>query len=182
MLRAKNAWVGGLTVAALTGLAGCELVGLPLGGGLDNLALMAEAEQIVQATYPRATLIELHGNPSGGTATTAADIDQLRFIFDEDSDAPAGATIILEYADGAFGDPVKVEQGWVGTMYERLPRDMSLDQAVLLMRLAGHAEPFTAVTLRKPLTFPVPDEASYMFTQAGQFVLVGVESGEVTTE
>ena len=69
-----------------------------------------------------------------------------------------------------------------GTVFEVLPRTMDLDQAIQKMRDAGYAEPFTAVSFRKPLTFPLPEEALYAFSLPGRFVLVGALTGKVTTE
>ena len=159
---------------------------LDLGNILDlltgNLNLMGQAERVVWVTYPNAMLIEAQGAPSTGTATNAADIDRWAFVFDADSTNPGSGTVTIQYSNGSFGEPVYVAQGWVGTIFERLPRVLSLGDAVTNMRDGGFTDDFSAVTLRKALTFPVPTEASYAFSLPGQFVLVGAETGTITTE
>lgn len=134
------------------------------------------------AQYPSALLIEAWGSPSAGTATVAADIDQWRFISVEDVNAQEPGTVTLDYASNEFGEPEFVASPWVGTVYERLPRQISLAQAIEFMRNAGHTDAFAGVTLRKPLTWPQPEEALYSFSLPGMFVLVGALTGEVQTE
>ena len=151
-------------------------------GTTTNLDLMSEAETIVQVDYPNSLLIEANGSPSSGSANAAQDIDQWRFVFVDDIDATSVGTVLLEYANGAFGDPQHSTQGWIGSVYERLPQDMSLSTALEKVREAGYENDFSAVTLRKPLTFPQPEEALYSFSLPGQYVMVGVLTGEVTTE
>jgi hypothetical protein len=105
-----------------------------------------------------------------------------QFLFMEDPLAPGAATVVLDYADGEFGEPELLTQGLIGTMYERLPRTMTLTTAVQFMRDAGYGAAFSQVVLRKPLTFPVPDEAYYAFSLTDRVVLVGMATGEVTEE
>ncbi|MCK4340766.1 MAG: hypothetical protein KAY37_03475 [Phycisphaerae bacterium] len=152
------------------------------GEGTTNLHLMNQAEQLVEADYPNSLLIEANGVPSSGSASTAEGIDRWRFVFVDDISATNVGTVLLEYADGAFGTPEHSPQPWFGTVYERLPREMSLGEAVQKMRDAGYTADFTAVTLRKPLTFPQPEEALYAFSLTGHYVMVGALTGEVTTE
>lgn len=155
---------------------------LPPGAPPSNIELMSQAEQIVWADYPSAMLIEAIGAATSGAANSADDIDQWLFIFPEDPNLPAGGTVQLHYAAGAFGAPVYVSQTWGGTIFERLPRLVSLADAVGLMRDAGHTGDFTGVVLRKPLTWPLPEEAFYGFSVSGGFVTVGAETGAVSGE
>ena|GEM_PF-1161805 len=145
-------------------------------------ALLGEAEVLVEQGHPRAVLIEALGAPAGAPAQTADDIVKWTFYFMEDHEAPAASTVILEWADGQFAAPQTLPQGIIGTMYERLPRTMTLATAITFMRNAGYGDPFSEVTLRKPLTFPMPREAYYIFKIGAHFVLVGMETGEVTLE
>ncbi len=185
-------WIGIMCLAIAVTLitsTGCGLLQRLLCGppvttppAKSNIVLMNEAEQLVQPEYPNSLLIEAHGTPSSGSAEDANDIDQWLFIFVDDMGAANVGTVLLEYVGGEFGDPVHVPQGWVGTVYERLPRVLNLAQAIQKMREAGHIGSFSMVTLRKPLTFPQPEEALYAFSLPGRFVLVGAETGEVSVE
>ncbi len=147
-----------------------------------NLDLMNQAEGLVQADYPRALLIEQNGAPSSGSAMTAANIDSWLFVFVDDIEAETPGTVLLVYAGGRFRDPVRMEQTWTGTVYERLPRVLTLEAAVALMRAAGYPDAFTAVSLRKAAADPQPAEAQYAFAQAERFVLVGARTGTVSEE
>ncbi len=147
-----------------------------------RLQLLARAEKIVEAEHPRAVLVEARGTSADGTATTADDILTWRFLFTGDSETPGATTVVLEYAAGEFGEPELLTQRLVGTMHERLPRTMTLTTAIQFLRDAGHDDPFSQVVLRKPLTFPVPDEAFYIFTVGEQAVFVGTETGKVNVE
>ena len=186
-------WVGIMCLAIAVTLitsTGCGLLRFLLYGQplttptttKSNIVLMNEAEQLVEAEYPNSLLIEAHGASSSGSASNADDIDQWLFIFVDDMGAGTVGTVLLEYAGGEFGDLVHVPQAWFGTVYERLPRVLDLAQAIQNMRDAGHIGSFPSLTLRKPLTFPQPEEALYAFSLPGRFVLVGAVTGEVTVE
>lgn len=191
-------------VLALLGLpAGCPTTGTEAedgflgGGGTGNengivlpevdpddplLQLLSRAEQIVEADHPRAVLVEARGTPANGTATTADDIVTWRLLFMADSEVPGASTVVLDYAGGQFDEPELLMQGLIDTMYERLPRTMTLTTAIQFMRDAGYDAPFSRVVLRKPLTFPVPYEAYYAFRVGSRSVLVGMATGEVSEE
>lgn len=147
----------------------------------DNLELMNQAEQIVHAQYPSFTLIEAWGTPSSGSATVAADIDEWWFIFVAPIDDEP-STVTLGYANCRFDSPEFVSDLWVGTVYERLPRAVSLDQAIEALRATGCTDAFTGVTIRRALIMPEPPEACYAFSIPCQFFLVGAETGEVLSE
>jgi hypothetical protein len=168
----------------LTFTVGCDSVFQGLTAGLlSNISqLMAQAELIVQEEYENSLLIEVIGTPSGGTASTADDIDTWEFRFVDDIDAMVPGTVILEYADGEFGETEYLPYPLLGTIFERVPRVMSLETAIEKMRGAGYTDDFDGVSLRKPLTNPEPNEAYYVFDLPGKFVLVGMISGEVTEE
>ena len=127
-------------------------------------------------------LVEARGTPASGTVTDADHIVDWLFIFTAYDDDPGSATVLLEYTGGEFREPELVTQGLIGTMFERLPRTMTLATAVQFMRDAGYDEAFSEVVLRKPLVFPVPDETFYIFETADAFVLVGMASGKVSAE
>ena len=147
-----------------------------------QLKLLTQAETIVEKNHSDAVLVEVHGTPAGSKAQTAADIVNWEFRFMEDSDEPGAATVYLEYHDGEFDDPYTIGYGLNGTMYQRLPRTMTLTTAVQYLRDAGYKDGFSEVVLRKPLEFPVPDEASFAFKIGSKYVLVGMKTGKVTGE
>ena len=173
-----------VSTAMLLGLCGCPQAAtiLQLVTATCNLTLMEQAETLVQADYPHAMLIEANGVSTSGSASVGEDIDRWQFVFDSDSADPGAGTVTIEYAGGDFQGAEFVASGWIGTVYERLPRVLSLCDAVDRMRAAGYTGPFTSVTLRKPLIFPVPDEALYALALSGQNVLVGAETGTVSVE
>ena len=203
MHRVSRAGLVGCLLAWLGLVAGCPTAETGIdgllpgggGGGNDNgvtlpevdpndpqLQLLDQAEAIVEADHPRAVMVEACGTPASGSASTAAEIVTWQFRFMGDSDVPGASTVVLDYADGEFGEPELLLQGLIGTMYERLPRTMTLTTAVQFMRDAGHDGAFSLVVLRKPLAFPVPNEAYYAFTLSDRVVLVGTATGEVTEE
>ncbi len=148
----------------------------------NSLDLMATAEQLVAPAYPNALLIEVLGAPSGGTAQTADDVDRWQFRFTEDPVAPGAGTVWVDYENGAFSGPFYTEHGLIGTVFDPLPRSMSLADALALARAAGYTDDFSNVVFRLPLTFPQPEEALYALSMPGRFVLVGAVSGEVSEE
>ena len=161
------------------------LLGAPFGtrpARTDFLTLLGQAEEIVWPNHPNAIVIEAHGSPSSGQTSTANGVNQWLFIFADNPQGPEVGTVLLDYARCEFGQPVYVPEAWFGTVYETLPRQIGLADAIQYMRDAGHTAPFTSVTLRKPLTFPEPEEALYAFALPGRFVLVGALTGEVTVE
>jgi hypothetical protein len=177
----------GAGYAMLATVAGCTLFNPVLfsvstGSGNGIIQLMSQAEQIVQQDYPDSLLIEVIGEPTSGAANSAEDVDSWEFRFVDDINASNVGTVILHYANGVFDDPEHINQGLVGTIYERVPRVMSLKTAIELMRKAGYSDTFSTVVLRKPLTNPEPIEAFYIFSLPGRLVLVGMVTGEVTVE
>ena len=168
----------------LAGIAGCESVleGLATGLFSDISQLMSQAEQIVEEDYPDALLIEVIGTPSSGSAEAASDIDTWEFRFVDDPGGAFPGTVFLDYANGEFGELEFVPFPLLGTVFERVPRVMSLATAVETMRDAGYTADFTGVALRKPLTFPESPEAYYIFELSDRFVFVGMTTGEVTEE
>ena len=189
-LNKRMSMVAAVCGLALAGSSGCALlsmllqgVGLlpPASSPLSLLALMAQAEQLVVPQYPSAILVEVVGAPSSGSATVSSDVDRWQFRFPENPMAVAG-TVWVDYENGQLSGPFYTEQGLLGTVFEVLPRTMDLDQAIQKMRDAGYTEAFTAVSFRKPLTFPLPEEALYAFSVPGRFILVGALTGNVTTE
>lgn len=144
------------------------------------MQLLARAETRVTRIYPDALLVEALGTPAGATALTADDIVNWEFRFMEDRDEPGAATVFLEYRDGEFAEPYAVSYGLNETMYQRLPRTMTLATAVQYLRAAGYDAAFSQVLLRKPLRFPVPEEAYYAFKIGKKYILVGMSTGTLT--
>jgi len=163
---------------ALQGL----IPGWPVGSGQSNLDLMVTAEQMVAPQYPQALLIEVLGATSSGSGQAAGDVDRYQFRFSEDPDAAGAGTVWVDYENGKFTGPFYTSQGLIGTVFDPLPRNMTLAQALQLARDAGYTDAFTSITFRKPLTFPPVEEALYAFTMPGRYVLVGALSGEVSEE
>lgn len=179
-----------VVVITLVSTTGCGVVlncllGAPFGARparKDFLTLLGEAEEIVWPNYPNAIVIEAQGSPSSGQANRAGDVNRWVFVFADNPQGPEVGTVLLDYARREFGQPVYVPEAWFGTVYETLPRQIGLAEAIQYMRDAGHTAPFTSVTVREPLTFPPPGEALYAFSLPGRFVLVGALTGEVTVE
>ncbi len=140
-----------------------------------NPELMAEAERIVKPQYPTAVQVENLGIPSKGSAETADDVDQWKFIFVEiDGDA----VITLDYIDGKFGVAAREVRPWKETAIKELPRSMTLDEAVVFLREVGYKEPFQSVMLKAPKNFD--DEASYIFKIGRDLIYIDAKTGEVT--
>lgn len=142
---------------------------------VHDAKLMAEAEKIVKPQYPTAVQVENVGTSSSGSAIVAEDVNQWRFVF---TDIDATEIITLSYSEGKFGKPEREARAWITTQIKELPRDMSLSQALLSLRSAGHREPFQSVTLRAP--FPEEERATYVFQMGKKAVYLDALSGEVT--
>ena len=100
--------------------------------------LMAEAERIVKPQYPTAVQVENFGTSSRGSAGTAEEIDQWKFVF---TDIDGLETITLDYAQGKFGKAVREPRPWIKTLIKELPRNLPLSQALSYLRNAGYNEP-----------------------------------------
>lgn len=109
-------------------------------------------------------------------------MDRWQFRFVDDIYATFPGTVERDYAGGEFAQPVHLPWPLLGTVFEELPREMDLPEAVEHLRDAGYDQPFSAVALRKPLTVPLPDEAYFIFSLPGVFVFVGALTGQVTEE
>lgn len=186
-MRTKAMLAGAAACGFLLSVIGCgSMPGLPggkIGAEEDTLLdLMAQAEDRVLPDFPLAVLIEVVGGPSAGVAHEAADVDRWQFRFVDDVYATFPGTVELDFADDAFAQPVLVPWPLLGTVFESLPREMDLPEAVALLRNAGYDEPFSAVALSRPLTNPLPEEAMFIFTLPGKYVFVGALSGEVHEE
>ncbi len=146
------------------------------------LAMLAEADKIVQAKYPGSKLYEADGKPAG-TATQPADVTKWRFVFDHPVPHSIGHTVFLENNNGQFGTPADVSQPWLGDVIIPLPIQLGLDEAIRLKDHAGFTDPFSAVVLRWPL-YPGVNEPSYIFSEPSRrlHVFVGVYSKRVTSE
>ena len=148
----------------------------------SQLKLLAQGEAIVKQDYPDAVLVEAVGTPAGEAALTAADIVNWEFHFMKDPDVPGASTVYLQYTGGEFGEPYAENFGLGDTMYQVLPRTMTLTTAVSYLRAGGYKAAFSEVRLRLPLIFPVPDEASYGFKFDTRYVMIGMETGDLTVD
>jgi hypothetical protein len=140
-----------------------------------GLELMAEAERIVKPQYPTAVQVENFGTSSRGSANTAEEIDQWKFIF---TDIDGLETITLDYAQGKFGKAMREPRSWIKTLIKELPRNLPLSQALSYLRNAGYNEPLLSVTLRAP--FPLEKAATYVFQMKKKTVYMDALGGEVT--
>ena len=137
--------------------------------------LMAEAERIVKPQYPTAVQVENFGTSSRGSAGTAEEIDQWKFVF---TDIDGLETITLDYAQGKFGKAVRETRPWIKTLIKELPRNLPLSQALSYLRNAGYNESILSVTLRAP--FPLEKAATYVFQMKKKTVYMDALGGEVT--
>ena len=156
------------------------LAAQPAGAGF--LALFGAARHKVtrKKTFADARLLEADGVPSRGPATTAAGVNQWRFVFDnQPTRGSRFKTAFLSARNGRLGNvrgfrSVFLEDRRIG----RVP--MSLAKAIRLLRGAGYTTAFQNVTLRYPLG-PGFTEPLYIFgfDPADPFVGVGVRTGSI---
>jgi hypothetical protein len=156
------------------------LAAQPAGAGFLGLLAAARHKVTSKKTFANARLLEADGLPSSGQATTAADVNRWRFVFN--NQATPGSrfkTAFLSARNGRLGNvrgfrSVFVEDRQIG----RVP--MSLPKAIRTLRDAGYTMPFQNVTLRYPLG-PGFTEPLYIFgfDPADPFVGVGVRTGSI---
>jgi len=145
-------------------------------------ALFRRAGHIVRGRvqFLGASPLEANGRPSSGTATTAAEVDRWRFVFDNQrTPGSRFRTAIVRYGRGRFG-PVKGRRPAFleDNRLSPLP-EMMLVNAIARLREAGFQSPFSSVTLRFPLA-PSSSEPLYIFGFAdGSFIGVGTKTGTV---
>jgi hypothetical protein len=137
--------------------------------------LMAEAERIVKPQYPTAVQVENFGTSSSGSAGTADEFDQWKFVF---TDIDGLEIITLDYDRGKFGKAVREARPWIKTLIKELPRNLDLSQALSYLRKAGYIEPLLSVNLRAP--FPSEKAATYVFQMDKKTVYMDALGGEVT--
>jgi hypothetical protein len=149
------------------------------------LVLFAQARRLVRKNrqLSRAIPLEADGTPSKGEATTAADIDRWRFVFDNPlTPRSSFQSAFIIYRSHRFGRPIGVRSAFVGDRPLRVLPKMILKRAIAKLRAAGYPDPFFAVNLRFILA-PAFTEPLYIFgfhTGAGSsFVGVGTKTGSV---
>jgi hypothetical protein len=146
-------------------------------------ALFRRAGRIVRGRvqFLGASPLEADGFPSSGAATTAADVDRWRFVFDNQrTPGSRFRTAIVRYGRGRFG-PVKGRRPAFSLDDNRLSPlpEMMLESAVARLREAGFQSPFSSVTLKFPLG-PSSGEPLYIFGFAdGSSIGVGTKTGTV---
>ncbi|KAI5806126.1 hypothetical protein EDC01DRAFT_785643 [Geopyxis carbonaria] len=156
-----------------------DKAGLPL-SFLGNVNI---AVRIVSAAFPGAELYEVNATlPRGVVMPTesAANLSQLKVVFRSGK----GTVIIKSTGWGSWSKPVYIPQPWLEDVVIPWPIKMEIDEAVKLMKGAGHTGPFWNCTLRHPLGPPgEPDyEPFYIFAMAnGRYVFVGVNDKKVSS-
>ncbi len=137
--------------------------------------LMGEAEGIVKPQYPAEIQVENIGTSSKGSANTAEDVDQWKFIF---TDIDGTEIVTLGYSEGKFDKSIRRDASpWITTDIKELPRHMTLDKVISSLRDAGYKEPFKSVTLRAP--FPVEKNAYYVFQMEKKTVYIDALIGKL---
>lgn len=136
----------------------------------NNLQLMAEAERIVSAAYPDALLVAADGQPSSGEATCAEEFNEWLLIFQI---LGRSESVAIHCLDEAFTPPQNYPNPVSDVMHEPLPRTLSLDGAIGLVRGAGYRNAFRSVSFFRS-TQPGTTEATYFFTPLA--LLVGATS------
>jgi len=145
-------------------------------------ALFRRAGRIVRGRvqFTRARPLEADGWASSGSATTAAEIDRWRFVFDNQGTSGSRfASAVIKYGKSGFETVTGVRPAFLEDNRLRpLPR-MTLEDAVARLRDAGFQSPFSAVTLRFPLG-PSSSEPLFIFGFAdGSSIGVGTRTGTV---
>jgi hypothetical protein len=151
------------------------------------LVLFAQARRFVRKNrqLSRAIPLEADGTSSKGEATTAADINRWRFVFDNQSTPKSSfRSAFITYRSHRFGRPTGVRDEFLGDRRLRVLPRMILRTAIAKLRAAGYQDPFFAVNLRFPLD-PAFTEPLYIFGFNGGprpprlFVGVGTRTGSV---
>jgi len=173
-----------LLVGVLT--AGCDIsIIIPDPNDMapeDLFALMDEATDIVRDEFPDARLVEVFGFPDqgAGLAYEAEDLVDWEFWFVDDIDDATPGQVVLPYENGVFGNLLISDEPITGTVYDRLPEDVTYQEAIDILRDDGITSGFENINLRKLLQIPEPDEAYYIFAfPDDSFIAVGAESGDI---
>lgn len=140
------------------------------------LAMLNEANAIVQGDYPGAQFYEAHLNIEMAGSPW-------RFVFNDPSTTPNSTVILKNYLGQFQLPPEHIDSFWVGDRVIPLPINFDLDTAIQLARNAGYTGNITQITLRWPL-YPGVYQPSYIFTMptAGGWVFVGVYDHKVSLE
>ena len=115
---------------------------------LSFLGRVNIAVRIVTEKYPEAKLYEVDGESSTGLTTDPLNIDKLRVVFQNSNNT----TIIIKSTGwGEFGEPILIDEPWLGDIVIDWPIDMELVEANKLKEAAGYTGAYAAVVLRNPL-------------------------------
>ena len=147
------------------------------------LTLLKSANRIVLSDYPTCEFLFADGTPVRKLATHAAQVTRWRFDFARPMPGGRRRSIFLDYRRGRFGVPTDSPNAWLGNKIIPLPIPMGLAKAIRIKARAGYVDPFSGVLLMRAEAVSVK-EPSYVFALPGRdvLVLVGVDSGEVTTQ
>ena len=141
--------------------------------------MVTQAMDYTRKFFPRIQLYEVDGAVPDGNGQSAGDVTGWRFVFWNAHET----TVILNCIDGSFTRPRFLPGPWLEDELIHLPLQRGLSEAIDLLHEAGYTDPFSDVTLRKPL-YPGIDEALYIFTIPAKevYVFIGVDTGTVSTE
>lgn len=115
---------------------------------LSFLGRVNIAVRIVTEKYPEAKLYEVDGESSTGLTTDPLNIDKLRVVFQNSNNT----TIIIKSTGwGEFGEPILIDEPWLGDIVIDWPIDMELVEANKLKEAAGYRGAYADVVLRNPL-------------------------------
>jgi hypothetical protein len=145
----------------------------------DFRTMVTQAQDYAGKFFPGIELFEVDGIVPDGSGQSAQDVTMWRFVFWN----VHNTTVILYCVDGSFTKLRLLPEPWLEDEFITLPLQRGLSEAIEILHGAGYTDPFSYVTLRKPL-YPGIDEASYIFTipAIGQYVFVGVDTGDISTE
>ena len=142
---------------------------------LSFLGVVNIAVRLVTEEYPGAELYEGDGISPSGPTTNPQDVNSWRFVFR----VPDNKTAFIHTTEwGEFGPIQLIDQPWLEDRVIPWPFEMDIVTADELLKNAGYTGPYTTVTVRWPL-YPGVNEPSYIFNLSGEYVFVGIYTGNV---
>lgn len=133
------------------------------------------------------TLISAFGKPNlGGLFYKAEEVDNWEYVFllaNKDPELFEQA-LSVNFEQGVFKEPTLLPGPPFGTVFEKLPNNMTLKQAIKILRKAGYKDGFFNVILKKTLT-PIQTNHQYIFEVSHpdyRFIFVDTQTGKVSTE
>jgi hypothetical protein len=139
----------------------------------EFLRVLDKACQLVQKFDPGSQFYEAQGKKDSGSAATAHDVNNWKFVFRGINNK----TNIATCDAGSFAPVEAYPHSWLGDRIIDLPISRGLTDAVTRLRAAGYEERFSVVLLKWPL-YP-GSKASYIFSIQGSYVFVSLDDGVV---